>query len=154
MIARHSRRLLTDVQESLRLVCHQRFVSSPSFSFINPRMVVIHLVRTHEGGRESSKCLHRTYKGEGVDTSKYVRKSPFLQVFCYIFICKVLLSHFVVVVDNFHYCFIKYCYDYVPVSLMFCCLFVDEIIDWISKNIPIRNRVGLRWVRVRSQWLA
>ena len=36
------------------------------------------------------------YKGEGVDTHKYVHKSLFLHVFCDIFRCKVLLPYFVV----------------------------------------------------------
>ena len=62
---------------------------------------VIHLVRTHEGG--------------GVDTSKYVHKSPFLHV----------LLLFITVLKNT-------CCDYFPVSQMFT--------HWIFKNIPTRNR--------------
>ena len=35
-------------------------------------------------------------------------ESPFIRAFCYSFICKVLLSYFVVFGDDFHCCFIKH----------------------------------------------
>ena len=56
----------------------------------------------------SSKSVRHAYKGEGVDTCVRTQNSPFLHVFCDIFICKVLLSDFVVFDIDFHYCFIKH----------------------------------------------
>ena len=70
---------------------------------------VIHLVRTHKGGRGSSISVRHVHKGEGAYTWKYVRKNvPFLHVFCDIFICWRLLPYFVVFGIDFHYCFIKH----------------------------------------------
>ena len=37
------------------------------------------------------------------------------------------------------------------VSQMFCYLFIFIFIDWILKNISIRNGGGVRWVRERAQ---
>jgi len=47
-----------------------------NFSYINCKCIegLVHLVRTHEGGRRSSKSVHHAYKREGADTSKYVRR--------------------------------------------------------------------------------
>ena len=58
-----------------------------------------------EGGRAKAYAM----RTRGVDTSKYVlKKVPFLHVFCNMFICKVLLSYFVVFGDDFHYSFMKH----------------------------------------------
>ena len=74
-------------------------------------------VRTHKEGEGSSKSVHHAYKWEGVDTCKYVRKkSLFACILLYFYILYlhfvislyVLLSYFVVFVDNFHYCFLKH----------------------------------------------
>ena len=52
-------------------------------------------MRTHErGGQAKAYAMHT----RGVSTTKYVRKNiPFCMYFCYIFICKVLLSYFVII---------------------------------------------------------
>ena len=44
------------------------------------------------------------------------------------------------------------CYDCFPVSQMFYCLILFEIIDWVFKKIPIRSGGGVRWIRVRTHW--
>ena len=47
-------------------------------------------------------------RGRGANTSNYILKKSFLNAFCNILICKVLLSYFVVLCDDdSHYCFIK-----------------------------------------------
>ena len=34
---------------------------------------------------------------------------------------------------------------------MFCCLFYG-IIDWILKDVPVRNGKGVKLVGIRAQW--
>ena len=65
------------------------------------------------------------------------QKRPFLHVFSDIFICWKLLPYFVVFGVDFHFCFIKICYDYFPVSQMLFSLFLYGVIYWIFKNIPL-----------------
>ena len=70
---------------------------------------VIHLVRTHKGGRGSSKSVRHAYKGEGdLHVELHTQKRPFLHVFCDIFICWKLLPCFVAIGVDFHYRFIKH----------------------------------------------
>ena len=88
-------------------------------------------------GRAKAYAMRR--RGRGVDTSKYVRKSvPSLHVLFDILICKLLLPYFIVFGVDFHYSSTKHLLiDYIPVSQMFCIIFLYGIIDF--KNIPVRN---------------
>ena len=70
---------------------------------------VIHLVRTHEGGRGGqAKAYAMRTRGEGgLHMEARTQKRPFLHVFCDIFICWKLLPCLVVIGVDFHYRFIK-----------------------------------------------
>jgi len=60
------------------------------------------------GRRGSSKSERHTYKGEGADTSKYVRKKSLFTRILWYFKCKVLLPYFLVFSLTLHYCFKKH----------------------------------------------
>ena len=97
----------------------------PLLSCFFPPLCVIRGVRTHEGERGSGKSVHHVYKGKGADTPKKYAKSPFLHVFCNVFIFNVLLSYFAVFGNDIHYCFIKHL---LPIGHF--------------KNVPVRNWGG------------
>ena len=44
------------------------------------------------------------------------------------------------------------CYDYFPAFQIFYSLFLYGLNDWIIEGFPIRNREGVRWERVHTQW--
>ena len=62
---------------------------------------IIYEVCMHEGGRGVKEIHTPCIQGGLTHLSTYA-KSPLLHAFCYIFICKVFLSYFVVFGDNFH----------------------------------------------------
>ena len=83
-------------------------------------------------------------------------KSPFLYVFCYVFIYKALLSYFVVFGDDFYYYFIKHLLS------LFSCLsnglvfFSMELFIEFLKTFTLEMCVcgggGVRWLGVRTHW--
>ena len=92
-------------------------------------------------------------KGEGVDTSKCVHKSPFLHVFA-IFsyampFCHTLLS----LTTRLSLLFYK-----IFVMIIFCALkcltavFSMEMLIRYLKTFPLEMRGGVRWERVCIQW--
>ena len=107
---------------------------------------VIYLVRTRKGGRGVAQ---KRTRGRGVDTSKYVPKKPlFARIFLYFHIQGTfdhtllsLVTAFITVLQNT-------CCDQFPVSQIFYSLFLYGIIDWIFKNILVRNGgMGVRKVK-------
>ena len=86
----------------------------------------------------SNKSVRHTYMGGG-SPCKYVRKNvPFCTYFVILYMLGAL-PYFVACGVDFHYCFITNFYYHFPVSQTLYSLFLYGIIDWIFKNIPLRN---------------
>ena len=60
--------------------------------------------RVGVGEAKRTPCV----QGGGLTHLRMYAKNPFLHVFCNIFLCKVLLSYFVVFGDDFHCFFIQH----------------------------------------------
>ena len=77
-----------------------------------------------KGNGDQAKAYIMCTRGRGLTHLKSTLKSPFLHVFCDVFIFNVLLSYFAAFGNDIHYCFIKH------LLRLFYSPFLYRITDW------------------------